>query len=128
MAKITELIGRTLTSVNVNRTMNTIIFVCRDGDVYEMYHDQECCEDVTIEDICGDSSDLVGSPILQAEEVTKNGWDESREPDGCSHTWTFYKFATIKGAVTMRWYGESSGNYSEKVDFRKLNNDEEIEE
>ena len=86
-----------------------------------MYHWQDCCESVTIEDVVGDLADLVGEPILIAEEATS---DEN--PDGVETdiwgtcTWTFYKFATRKGSVTIRWYGESNGYYSESVDFEEV--------
>ena len=33
------------------------------------YHEQECCEDVSIEEIHGDLNDLVGQEIVQAEFV-----------------------------------------------------------
>ena len=78
---------------------------------------------MTIEDIVGDLSDLVESPILMAEEATNAN---NENPEGVpqklyqeSFTWTFYKLATVKGYVTVRWYGESNGYYSESVDWGK---------
>lgn len=97
-----------------------LIFKTTDGKTYRMYHFQYCCEIVTIEDIVGDLNDLIGSPILIAEEVTNR--DNPKEHSE-SNTWTFYKFSTIKGSVTIRWYGESNGYYSEAVDVEEVENE-----
>ena len=114
--EIDELVGQTLKSVEVIGNNETIDFVTVDDSKYRMYHSQDCCEHVRVEEIIGDLSDLVDTPILMAEESTNNAIGDW----GDSATWTFYKFRTRKGDVTIRWLGESNGYYSESVDFAKL--------
>jgi len=113
--------GVILTDIQVNDGRDEITFLTLEGNRYKLYHSQDCCESVTVEDICGDFSDLVDTPILLAEEVTSNENPEGYSRDWQeSFTWTFYKLSTFKGSVTIRWYGESNGYYSESVSFVKL--------
>ena len=112
------LVGKTLSEVKVNN--DTIFFNCTDGTRYQMYHSQDCCESVTVEDVCGDIEDIIGSPVLVADEVTSRSNPDDVNMDDSyqdSFTWTFYKIDTAKGGVTIRWYGSSNGYYSESVDF-----------
>ena len=118
-----DLLGKVLLNVE-NRNDAELVFTLDTGEKYMLYHSQDCCEEVLIDDIIGDLNDLVGSPILMAEEAT----NEQENPAGVpekqyqdSFTWTFYKLATVKGYVTIRWYGESNGYYSESVDWCELN-------
>ena len=117
--EFSQLKGKTLTEIIGGESgSERITFICSDGTEYVMYHSQDCCERVSLEDIVGDITDLIGNPILTAEERTSD-----QNPAGItkeyqdSYTWTFYELATIKGSVTLRWYGESNGYYSESVDF-----------
>ena len=116
---IEDLIGRTL--IRIERIANDeLIFILDDGTEYIMNHSQDCCESVNIDDICGDLDDLLNSPILTAREDVNNKNPEGAEKDyQDSFTWTFYNIATKKGHVTIRWYGESNGYYSESVDFSR---------
>lgn len=111
---IKELLGKTISRIDgAEKDSEMLTLTGDDGVKYVFYHEQDCCECVAIEDICGDISDLIGSPLLYAEEASR------REPDECgSNTWTFYKFSTINGSVTVRWCGSSNGYYSESVDFK----------
>lgn len=116
---ITALLGKTLTQVDGKAGDDQITFRCADGTAYRMWHSQDCCESVTVESVVGDWADLIGSPILKAEESasdeTPAGYTHEYEPE--SQTWTFYKLATIKGYVDIRWFGQSNGYYSESVSF-----------
>ena len=120
MDKFEDLLGKTITNITgCEDGSDEIIFECNHGLFkYRLYHEQCCCESVSVDDVVGDVSDLLNSPILLAEEVS--GECGKTEEHGFSYTWTFYKLSTIKGSVTLKWYGESNGYYSESADFEKL--------
>lgn len=117
-SNIESLVGNTIK--HITQDTDSLIFHCSDGSNYSLYHEQDCCENVYIEDICGDLDDLLNSPILLAEEVSNEAmhWP-TQINEYTSETWTFYKISTIKGGVTIRWYGKSNGYYSETADFFK---------
>lgn len=115
----------TLKNKTINKIVKSedeIIFHTNDGS-YKLCHWQDCCEHVRIEDVIGDLDDLLNSPILLAEEIESedhpDDFDRNTYLDSC-YLWTFYKLATIKGYVTIRWLGESNGYYSVSVHFEKI--------
>ena len=110
------MIGVTMKTV-VNLGDNELIFTAADGRRFIFYYEPDDCATCVIEDVCGDLSDLEGTPILEAEEVSN--YDHPAPEHADSYTWSFYKFRTHKGAVTVRWLGESNGYYSESVSFRE---------
>ncbi len=149
MSEIAALLGKTITGITnesgrkgIVQGDEEILFLCEFGEKYRMLHHSDCCEYVAIEDICGDPEDLIGSPILVAEEASAEDDDTSedheplvkqeimkgilldkqimQEQDDASATWTFYKLDTLKGGVVIRWYGSSNGHYSEEVSFEKV--------
>ncbi len=116
--KFSDLMGKTITKIErIDQSRgDELVFTIDNGDTYSLYHSQDCCESVYIEDIIGEFDDLLNTPILMADEAYNSA---ENEDDYESSTWTFYKLATIKGYVTIRWFGSSNGYYSESVDFCK---------
>jgi hypothetical protein len=119
--EFSELKGKVVTKVEGAEGNSHLNFYTNDGLKYSMYHEQDCCESVYVESIVGDLGDLVGEEILVAEESSagENPIDAKVSEYQESFTWTFYKLATRKGYVDIRWYGESNGYYSESVSFVK---------
>lgn len=115
-----SLIGQVFSRVEKSNSDNDQIkfYVGDDTEpTYVLKHEQDCCEHVYIESITGDLYDLVGHPITMAEIVWKDG-ESKKDEYGYSDessTWTFIKFATIKGYVDIRFYGSSNGYYSESA-------------
>jgi hypothetical protein len=126
---ISELIGKKVNVSGLEVGSDKVTFACFDGTAFVMLHNQDCCEQVSIDDIVGDVADLQEATVLDAREET--GGDEPKSTvftysDGTQHTftdesalWTFYIIQTDKGAVTIKWYGTSNGYYSEGVDFER---------
>jgi hypothetical protein len=88
----------------------------KDGVKKEFYfkHSQECCEDVWLEDIGGDPSQLIG-------KIINNAYKETEEYNGNNSfcMYTFYNIQTSGGDLSIRFNGESNGYYSVDVDIYK---------
>lgn len=108
-----DIIGVTFHAVKrvKGATGEEIHFKAKDKRVWRMYHPLDCCEDVEIEDIAGDLKDLTHAPILLAEVIS-----DVSQGSKATGTWTFYKFATHKGYVTIRW-GADATYYCTEVAF-----------
>lgn len=118
--KFEDLVGYKI--IHIELTYDSIIFELYNREKYKLYHEQDCCEKVNIEDITGDLDDLIGEPILKASVDHDDDVPNRFRRDDVDK-WTFYNIATIKGHVTIRWHGSSNGYYSIEVSFMKMEND-----
>lgn len=96
---------------------------------YVLGHEQDCCETVTLEDMCGDLQDLIGAPILVAEHRTGDAeiLYENKHGEGydtCAE-YNFYELGTIKGSVTIRYHGQSNGYYSMRANLYEIVTEED---
>lgn len=113
-----ELKGLTFTSV---RQIDSETIEFKGERTFRLTHFQGCCENVYIESIVGELSDLEGEEILVAEEVSSTDGPNLHNDE--SFTWTFYKLATRNGYVDIRFYGSSNGYYGESADLYELEGD-----
>ena len=128
MSDFSELLGKVITKIERKNDYYDELYIhLSNGAIYKQHHQQDCCESVSIDDIEGDLDDLIGCRLLQAEESTSDA-TKTHEGYEDSATWTFYKLATRKGYVTIRWFGTSNGYYSECADFEKIQEEDPIRE
>ena len=118
------MVGATMRKV-VNEGNDRLVFDTVGGRRHVFFYEPDCCATCSIEDVCGDLADLEGAPLVMAEEVSN--YEHDIPPHADSYTWTFYRFATAKGSVTVRWLGESNGYYSESVSYSEETSPEKAE-
>jgi hypothetical protein len=113
------LVGKVITKIEgLSNGSGEVKFITEDGNTFTQEHFQDCCESVSVEDVAGDLEDLIGSPILFADERTSSDPEPGQRVESYdSFTWTFYRIGTAKGTVVIRWYGSSNGYYSERASF-----------
>ena len=104
--------GLTFQSVRLNEPIvdtpyRTMDFITENGDVYQLFNGNDTCDELGLKDIEGDLDDLIGSPIILAE-VTESDYIEYTE-----RVWIFYRLATAKGYVVIRFYTTTDGWYSD---------------
>jgi hypothetical protein len=61
------MLGKVITEIEGGIGDDVLRFACSDGSKYQLYHSQNCCESVTIDDVVGDLKDLIGQPLLMSE-------------------------------------------------------------
>lgn len=101
----------TIASNDEHADLVAIVLRFADGSAMMLWHDQDCCETVYIEDINGNWDDLIGRPLLVAEERSSGKMDVECGDE----QWTFYTFRSEAGSVDVRWIGSSNGYYSTSV-------------
>ena len=106
------IVGATVGAVEGAEPGSEIVRIHTDRGTLTLWHGQDCCESVEVEDVVGDPADLIGGTVTAMEE--RGGG--SVESGGDRATWTFYDLRTTKGDLTIRWLGSSNGYYSESVD------------
>lgn len=112
---VNELIGETLTHIDVDESGDQIRMETASGKVITLYHCQDCCESVRIEDTQGNWHDLIGKVIVEANKREGNfGKPYAAE----SWMRTEFTFKVDDATVISRWIGESNGYYSESVDIK----------
>lgn len=119
---LNELIGKTF--YEIKKRGDNISFTDMEGTVYKFNSYHSGFSETFLEDIEGELSDLANSKIIIAEMVKKtenyNSDLKRASPYYDYSQWVFYKFATLKGYVTIKWRCEASANYSSEVIIEKI--------
>jgi hypothetical protein len=122
-ASFAKLIGQTPVEIDgMKEGSEEVTIVTKEGGKLTLRYEPDCCASCSICQVDGDPMDLLGLPLQMCEEsgnvpdhdmLTEQGAGNGASYHDESYTWTFVRFATVAGYVTLRWYGSSNGYYRE---------------
>jgi hypothetical protein len=112
-----DLVNETLTHIDVAK--DEVLLTTKSGRQIRLYHSQDCCESVLLEDIEGNIFSLIGAALTRCETQIEK--DQPPKPEwNSSWTRTKFIFSTDSDTVILKWIGESNGYYSESVDIQEV--------
>ena len=117
--------GTTITDIEGMEEGSTEILIFLKGSrtprtCITLYHEQDCCENVVVDQVDGSVYRHIGATIFAIrEKVSYEEEGEDLEICDDSNTWTFYDIETSKGRLSFRWHGSSNGYYSESVNIKQ---------
>jgi len=114
---IRELKNKTIVEISGLRNGGNIVELrCDDGSCYTLQNLHYSRKDVYINDIKGNTDDLLNSPIMKIKRtsvimyVLPYGGEKEYKV-----VWSVFKFGTQKGKVEISWRGEAHRKSSAKV-------------
>lgn len=119
-----DLVGHTIVKID-REDSDYIGFTLEDGTKCHLYHEQDCCENVRVDETKGRLSDLLGQVIIKATEDNNEREQDKLIDNSCSSwrdswTRTTYTLETVDNKVVISWLGESNGYYSEDVNLHVI--------
>jgi len=120
-ANFFELKGQIVKKITGLEKNSPEVHIVTNQTTYKLYHHQDCCESVLVENVIGDEKDILNEEIIFAEEdAGANDPDWYDEHYNDSHTWTKYVLKTKNASLKFWFLGESNGYYNENVSIEKI--------
>ena len=119
-ANFFELKGKIIKEINDLEIGSREVSIRTNDGTYELYHEQDCCEDVRVVKVIGNVNELVGEVLFAEEDDGASDPDWYNESFDDSHTWTKYVLKTTNASLEFWFLGESNGYYSESISIKKI--------
>lgn len=112
--EIEDFVGLTFTKVDADGTFYTA------EKKYDMYHSQDCCERVVLDETVGNINDITDEVITDAFTTDDGAEDDDRSYEYVEYT--NFHVVSAKGTVVFRWIGSGNGYYGTGVSISVQDN------